>query len=182
MKTIDQAKLLALLSRIRHATPVGLIALTDARPRKTGLPYSEVRKLTRLNAMIGTVHEDAVRRQQEREGQPATFVASPRAWGTRVGDTPLVEHRGQFYLSAQMNPLNRPRPLYLVPKARGKRTILTAVPKEAVAPWLPPERDEGASQGVDRPVTHREFRLDSIVSLTLNGEHYRVRPQPALIP
>ncbi len=174
MKTVTLNTLRDLLAKVTHATPVGLVAMTTPDLRVTGNPYPKgaVKKLTRLNVMVGARHESSVQRQQAREGQEPTFVAAPRKWGVHISPA-LVTHKGEFFLSAQMNPLNRPRPIYLVPK--GKRNTLTMVSKETLAPWLPERKDERESQGVVRTVEHRDFRLDSIISLTMNGEQYRVR-------
>jgi hypothetical protein len=180
MKTITLHRLKTILENLTHATPVGVIALTTADCRAKGPtgpnPWGKdgVKKLTRLNAMIGTDHELSIQRQQAREGQEADFLAAPRSWGVRIGPG-LVEHRGQYYLPLQLSPVNAVRPLYLVPRERGAKTILTAVPKEIVAPWLSPARDERVYQGVVRPVVRRDLRLDSIVSITLGGEKYRIR-------
>lgn len=177
IRTIRLAALRELLGRITHATPVGITALTTPDLRRKDNPWAKgaVKKWTRFNAMVGARHQEAVQRQQTREGHEPTFQAAPRQWGVHV--TPaLVEHKGSYYLSAQLNPLNRPRPIYLAPKVRGRHTILTAIPKSAVAPWLPPERDEREGQGVERAVEHRDIRLDSIVQLSINGESLRVRP------
>lgn len=176
-QTISVPDLCDLLARIDHATPVGFIALTAADARVTGNPYGKggIRKLCRFNGIIGADHEAAVQRQQAREGQEPTYEVVERSWGRRIAPA-LVEHRGAFYMPVQLNPVVKPRPLYLVPKLRGSRTILTAVPKEVVAAYLAPERDQRAHQMVAREVTRRDFRLDHLPQITLNGKHYRIRP------
>ena len=178
--TITQAKLRDLLASITHATPLGVIALTDARPRRKGCPFTEVRKLVRLNVMTGASFEASVQRKGNE-----TFTAGERQWGTRVGPS-LAHHvtaSGEecWYLVGHVNSLIKPRPVYLVPQPRPRGgTILTAVPKDRVAPWLPPDRtdEEAARQGLPdgtAPVRYRNWRLDNIMAITFNGTRYRIR-------
>lgn len=183
-QTITVAQLRELLGAITHATPLGLIALTDARLRRTSCPFVYGRKLVKLNVMTGADYEASVQRKGNE-----TFTARDRQWGTRVGPSLAhhVDRNGQehWYLVGHVNSLMRPRPLYLVPQPRPKGgTILTAVPKAKLAQWLPADRmdEEAARQGLPdgtKPVVYRNWRLDSIMSLTLNGVRYRVR-QPSL--
>ena len=44
-------------------------------------------------------YEAMVQRRLEKEGKnPESFTLGPRQWGTRITDTPFVEHNGQTYL------------------------------------------------------------------------------------
>lgn len=185
MPTIDLARLREVLAAVKGATPIGFVALTDARAKVTGNPYGKggIRKLTTINAMTGTDFEASVRRQQRREDQTPSFEAGERQWGTRVSAA-LVEKDGSFYLAAQVNPLHKAKPLYLVAKQRGARTVLTAVPKSAVEQWLPADRtaDEAYHQGdIARPVIYRNWRLDSLVSLSIAGKRYRIRRESPVV-
>ena len=64
-----------------------------------------VKKITDgANVMIfsGTAqngYENMVKRRMLEEGKdPDTFVLGKRAWGTRIGETPFIEHNGKHYL------------------------------------------------------------------------------------
>lgn len=183
-KTVTVAQLATILGAVSGATPFSATTLTDAKAKKTANPYGTIRKLTRINGFTGTIYENAVNRQMAREGNadsvPA-FEAQPRAWGVRVAPA-LVSHKDAFYLPAQLNPTLKPKPLYLVEKAPSPSNPtapvrLVAVPKDRIAPWLPADRstEVAAAQGLERPVTYRDYALSSIVSLSLNGTRYRVR-------
>jgi len=179
-KTVSLTQLTNILGAVTHAQPISFTALTDARPRKTNLPFASVQKLTKVSAFTGTDYTAAVNRQMTREGNgdaPA-FAAQERAWGNRISPalvSKLDEKTGQvrFYLPAQIQRASKP--LYLVPKS-GR---LTAVPKEAVAPWLPKDKtpEVAAAQGVEKAIIYRDYSLSSLTTLTLDGQRYRIRQE-----
>lgn len=180
---INLNQLRDILAGVTHAMPFSATALTDAKARKTDNPLGTIRKLTRVNGMVGAIYERAVQRQEVREGATTpTFQAKERQWGERISSALIFKDSkegGSFYMSAQLNPSLKPKPLYLVerqtsPSARPK---LVAVSREEVAPYLPPDRskEKAASQGLEKELVYRDYRLDSLISLSLNGQKYRVR-------
>jgi len=173
--TVTVAQLRSILADITHATPFSATTLTDAKAKKTDNPLGTVYKLTRVNGMVGTHYGSAVERQQGREGvDTPSFTPQPRSWGERIAPA-LVRNGDTFYLPAQLNPTIKPKPLYLIrDQFKGR---LTSVPKEKVAPWLPADRGtaKAEAQGVEREVVYRDYRLDSLISLSINGRKYRVR-------
>jgi hypothetical protein len=179
--TINISQLRLILGNLTRATAFGATTLTDARALKTGNPFGTIRKLVKINGMLGTDHAAAVERQRAREGvaDQETYESKGRTWGERIGPA-LVQKGSEYYLSTQLNPTHHPKPLYLIEKQVGTKPRLSVVSKDLVAPWLPPDRTarEAAAQGVERPVIHRDYRLDSLVTLSLNGRRYRIR-QPA---
>jgi len=175
--TITRQRLRELLANVNHATPVGFIALTDANARKTGNPFGRVFSLTKVNAFVGADYEASVNRRREKEGILAAFQASSRANGTeRLGPAlarKIVNGEERFYLPAQIQH-SRP-PLYLVNRPHGLgRTILAAIPKDRVAPFLPSPRTL-TNQGVAQPVVYRDYALSSITRINIDGQTYRVR-------
>lgn len=177
--TVNLTQLRAILAATKGATPVSFLAVTDARARTTNNPLTKLGpcyKVTRISAMLNTDHTAAVVRQQAREGVAApVYEPSPRSWGTRLGA--LVEHKGDYYLPVQLNPAVRARPVYLAPQIRRGKVRLLPVAKETIAPFLPADRSAAVAehQGVERAVQRRDFKLSSIVALSLNGQHLRVR-------
>ena len=172
--TVSPERLRQILASVRHATPFTAITFTDAGARKTDNPYLNVYKLTKVNGMTGTIYANAVNRQAAREGTDPSFQAQPRKWGKRIAPGLVANDTGdQFYLPAQLNPSLKPKPLYLVRAGVGKR--LKAVPKEQVAAWLPAAKDGASAQGLAKPITYRDYSLNSIIALSLNGQKYRVR-------
>ena len=177
MKTITRRKLADILASVDHAIPLGFIALTDADAKKTDNPYGRILKLTRINAFAGADYTRSVNRALVKEGKEPTFVAKGRANQTeRISPClarKVVDGEDRFYLPVQIR--HARKPLYLVQRARGLgRTMLTAVSKEQVEPFLPVSR-QPAQGGVESPVVYRDFRLDSITQISLNGEQYRIR-------
>jgi len=172
MKAITKGELATLLSGIRGATFATLITETDARLKKTGNPFGDVRKVSRVNVCLGFQYEAAVNRQRTREGSEADFEAAPRQWGQRLPGSMLVEHKGKLYLETKVE-----RSLgcvYL--DAKGKE--LSA---EQVAPFLP-ARSGSSRQETEKEILVRDYALESIRSLSFGGEQYvMLQDVPALV-
>ncbi len=180
MKTISPYEAKEIFAHISGAKPITIIAVTDARLKKTNNPLialGNVYKVAKINGMANTDHETAVNRQAARENIVANYQSGERSWGTRIGNGGLVEYKGAYFVPIQINPISRARPIYLAPKMRGTKVRLTPVAKEELAPFLPADQREAhsARQGVERSVERRDFRLDSIVQFSLDGEKYRIR-------
>lgn len=171
MKTISLPQLQVLLARIKGAKPLTISAFVDARPKKTGNPFAAIRKLSKVNGMTGANYEASVNRQQDREmGELAPgFEAKERKWGDRVSPA-LVEKDGKWYLAIQ--PRSTAKPLYFTQKT-GEPFKHTA--KETIAHLLPAQRDNGAAQGVEQAVIYRNYSLENIAAVTIDGESYRIR-------
>ncbi len=181
MKTINIPQLRDLLAAVKGTTIVSFVAVTDARARKTGNPHcllGPVFKVAKVNAVVGAEHEDAVNRQQTREGvvNPAFTEQQVRSWGERLSAA-LIKKGDDYYLPAQINPLSVIRPVYLAPRMCGTKVRLTPVATEAIAPFLPSERREerAAQQGVARLVDRKDYKLSSLAMIAIGGERYRVR-------
>lgn len=162
---VNRSQLETVLRNVRGATFCSIVALTKCDVR-SGSPLTgrDVRKLSRRNCVIGFGYESVVNRQREREEKDADFVAASRRWGARIAGTPLVAHNGKLYLEAKVERVCEYR--YHV-DGRIEST-------EIVEPNL---RDGGRAdrQELDRPVVLRDFGLESIVTLALNGALYEVR-------
>lgn len=171
VKTLNVAGLQILLARVNGAKPLTISAFVDARCRKTGNPFKEVRKLSKVNGMTGANFEASVNRQQVREGATeGTFQAGERKWGERVSSA-LVEKEGKWYLAIQ--PRSTAKPLYFAKKADGEPFVNVA--KSVVEPFLPVVKPQAESQGVEKEVIYRNYSLENIASITMDGETYRVR-------
>lgn len=169
MKTINQTQLAKILSDIKGAMPLTISAFVDTKAKKTDNPYSEIRKLSKVNGFTGADYEASVARQQEREGKEATFEARDRAWGTRTSAA-LVENKGKKYLV--IHPRNTAKPVYF---ARSIAGVLMQVKKEAIEKFLPKTYSAAPAQGVDKEVVYRNYALENITALSINGEKYRIR-------
>lgn len=172
-REVTPEELKDLLMSRKGANFVSFESETDARLRKTGNPFGEVRKTSKVNGMINWVYANAVNRQRSREGQPVGedgevehFEPKPRKWGTRIKGTPFVENNGKLYVEIKVE-RTLSKPTYR--DADGN--VLTA---EQVAPFLP-KRKKNARQGVDKEVILRDYSMDNIRRIKVNGETFVVR-------
>lgn len=173
--TMTRDDLVSALRDRRGAFFVTLTAETDPRMRKTGNPYVGAVKRSVVNGLLNWIYGNAVNNQRVRENQPLDaagevehFTPEPRKWGTRIirADgtvTPLVEHKGRFYLELKVE-----RSLGYEYRLGG-----TVIDPAVVEPFLP-ERTEGARQEVDRPVILRDYSIESIQQIVLDGVVYEI--------
>ena len=166
MKTINVNQLRDLLANVSHAIPIAFSSLTVPKLLKTGNTLGDVSKLSRVNAFTGANYERSVQRQQVREGDAPTFEAQTRQWGERIAPC-LVENKGEFYLVAQIRSTRKP--LYFAKRGNFRKLI----DSERVKPFLPKSKP---SQPVDKQVIYRNYKLSNILSMSINGEIYKVTP------
>lgn len=169
MKTISQGQLASILRNVKGATPITISAFVDARARKTGNPFTEVRKLSQVNGFTGADYEASVNRQQAREGSVPAFEARERSWGERIAPA-LVENKGKLFLPIQ--PRSTKKPIYF---GRNKMGVLMQIRKDVIASFLPAERSSAEAQGVEKEVVYRNYALENIVQISIGGEKFRVR-------
>lgn len=169
MQKIERAELVLKLQAKRGATFATIVAETDPKLRKTGNPYSGVTKVSRVNVTLNFVYENAVNRQREREGNDEQFEAEPRAWGVRIQRadgtlTPIVEHKGKYYIEAK------------VERSLGYEYMWNGEPieEERIREFLPKRSPSSGRQEVERPVIIRDYSVDSIKSITFDGEELQV--------
>ncbi len=102
MATITKDELVTILMKRKGATIISLKACTDARLRKTGNNIGACWKMASLVGMIGWNYSNSINNQRAREGHEEQFEALPRPWGERISGTPLVEHKGKYYLEVKV--------------------------------------------------------------------------------
>ena len=166
MQKITSIELLNLLTVRKGAYPVAFIAHTEPKMRKTGNPYvGNVVKVSRINATINHNYENSVNRQQLREGSDGDFQAEKRTWGVRIAGTPIVEHKGEHYLSCKINGVID----------RSFQTLDgTPVAESELAPFLVERADNAARQGVEREVIVADYKIGGIKQISMNGEQYSI--------
>ena len=109
-----------------------------------------------------------VERRLVAEGKKASdFKLQPRLWGTRIEDSPFVEHdkngTTQYYLEVIF--LKAGEVEYLLDgKVINKADII----------GLPMKKDAGGQGGLDDQVIIRSFKLDSITKVRIDGTEYVV--------
>lgn len=167
MKSITRSELLDLIRTRKGSCPITILANTDARSlakhrdTKEANPYRGCRKIARVNGFINFTYENSVNNQRKREGLTPDFKAEERKWGSHeesdhVGC--IVEHNGKFYLS-----IKGERVLERYFEYDGKRVELDSG-------FLP--KPKPLNQGVDKEVVYRNYAIDSIKSIKIDGEEY----------
>jgi hypothetical protein len=160
---IKYRDLVELLKSQKGAKPVTICAQTIPNMRKKDNPYKDVIKISRVNGIIGCVYTNAVNRQRIREDSDPDFEAEPRKWGQRIIGTPLVEHKGKYYLELK------------VEKSLGHEYELynERIPFEKIKEFLrlPPDMPK---QGLDKEVILRDYDLANITSITINDQYYEI--------
>ena len=108
-------------------------------------------------------YQSMVRRRLVAEDKdPDSFVLSPRRWGERVPNMPLVVHNGEYYLEVIFL---RPGPVeYLLD---GKPIALSSI--IGLRDYTPPEQG-----GLDRKVQLRVINFDSIRHLLIDGVEFEL--------
>ena len=164
------SKLETILSTVNGATFISMDTTTT--PTLTGGKSNpmqgRVRKHnTGANIMVfqnknSHGYDNMVKRRLEKEGKnPELFKLSPRKWGKRVPNLPIVEHKGAQYLEV----------IFL---AAG-RTIYTLdgqpIDRDSIE-GLKDSQPEGSQGGLHDKVIIRTFKLDSIDRLKVGGQEY----------
>jgi hypothetical protein len=170
MHTITQNKLAELLSTIVTAQPITITAFVDARLRKINNPFSEVRKLSKVNGFTGIDYEKSVNRQLGREDKDQSFVASPRAWGERIAPC-LVTNKGKLYLVLKVQ--HAARPIYFARSSFGDSWL--SIDRSKIESLLP-NRTHSANQGTDKEIVYRNYALSTLRSVSMLGCIYKVAP------
>ena len=153
-----------MIDSIRGSRIVTFVSITDpdwASIKSTGPnPFKDtVKKRSVVNGMIGFIYENSVNRQRFREGLETDFESFPRKWGTRLHGTPWVEHNGKRYLEVKV-----------------ERVLSTEyidqdgniIQPETIRPFLKP-KNTTSRQGVENEIILRDYALNNIVELRLNG-------------
>lgn len=110
-------------------------------------------------------YDAMVRRRLDQEGKDgASFQLSPRSWGVRVPNMPIVEHNGAYYLEAIFI---RPGDTYYT--LDGDRI------EPQFIQGLNEDKQEAEQGGLERKVFIRTFKFDSIDAIRIAGQEYTFR-------
>jgi len=146
---------------------IGLILNTDARLKKTGNPYGKVWKKTRLLGNIGFHYYNSLNNQAKREEKEIDFskLIKPRKWGKRIENTPLVEHKDNYYLEIKVEKTFEVN--YFL---ENNAPIL----KSAIEQFLPKRKESSTQDQLDKKIILRDVAIKSIQSFTIGGKDYLV--------
>ena len=107
-------------------------------------------------------YENMVRRRLESEGKSENFEVKPRVWGVRIEGTPIVEHKGEYYLEVIF--LKSGDTSYLIDGKPVRKDLING---------LPVRKDSGQG-GLENQVIIRSFKISSISRITINKETYLI--------
>ena len=147
----------------------GLQTLTDARAKKTDNPFKDkiILKESQLLVNVGFHYSNSLVNQAKRENVSTDFDVQPRKWGIRLPNSPLVEHKGNYYLEAKVEK---------VFQTRFTDIDGNELSKEDVNPFLPKKINQwGATQDrLEKKIYLRDFKLASIQKFAFDGKIYLV--------
>lgn len=106
-------------------------------------------------------YENMVNRRLAAEGKDVNFTVGPRQWGTRIANTPFVEHKGEVYLEV----------IYLkAGDVKYKRDGVFVDKSEVIG--LAEDAESGHQGGLDNKVIIRTFKFASIKAVTINSQRH----------
>ena len=193
---ISQAEFIALLADQKGALPVSIIALTNADAKKSAVvidndtgeekkihnPHPTILKQIRMTGWTGASYERSVNKELTGNPDAKNFVAAKRSWGKWLVDNKIAEHtpkgetKKRYYLRTQSTPTQRRRcPVHLMGyrDTQGKYLEHSTVKPFLPAPSLSEKQSaHGLGNEPTEQVWVREYQLDSILSVKLNGKKY----------
>lgn len=158
-KTITKEQLKEILVNLKGNTFATITTKTEPAQKSDSPFKNSLKKLSRVNVCIGFHYTNSVQNQEKREGMEGTFQAKPRKWGQRIEGTPLVEHKGKFYLETKVE--RSMGQIYLVDDK-----IKT---KDKVNPFLKELTKPATQDHLKKFVILRDFSLDNIKRIRYNG-------------
>jgi len=162
------------VTNVNGASFIGLDTLTEVKltgGKKNPMQGRVTKRMTGASVMVFTNqnsngYENMVQRRLVAEGKdPASFELSPRAWGTRVPNMPIVEHfkdgTTKYYLEVIF--LKPGKSVYLLDGA-----LIAASDIEGLA-----TAEAGEQGGLENKVHIRSFAADSITELRVDGKAFQ---------
>lgn len=138
--------------------------------------FGRVWKTSRVNGTINFSYSNSVNRQRGREAEGPEdfdlFVAQPRKWGVRLHKLPFVQHKENVYLEIKVE-----RSLGYTYNDDAGNEIAT----DEITPYLLPWR-ESTTQDLDREVILRDYLLENLLEVKVNGMLYIVDRSTIAVP
>jgi hypothetical protein len=111
-------------------------------------------------------YENMVKRRLEQEGKSASnFELGPRKWGTRIPNSPIIEHEKDGDLKLYLE--------VIFLKPGHSEYLLDGNPiaeKDIIG--LKPGGEDGGQGGLENKVVIRTFAADSIIAVRIDGIEY----------
>jgi hypothetical protein len=170
---VKYATLITAMADINGASFVGIDTHTDVKlagGKKNPMQGRVTKKMIGATVMSFqnknfNAYEAMVHRRLVAEGKdPANFVLSERAWGTRIPNMPIVEHTKdgiqRFYLEV----------IFMKPGVVSYYLDGAPIAKADIEGLA--EREEGEQAGLENKVVIRTFAAESITSLRIDGKSF----------
>jgi hypothetical protein len=172
LPVIKSATLSEAIANVVGASFIGVDTITEVK--LTGgkkNPFSgRVTKASNGNSVQvftnknSNAYENMVKRRLEKEGKnPDDFKLGERTWGTRIPNTPMVEHNGELYLEV----------IFL--KAGDSTLLLDGLPYTGDVKDItgyPVEKESTGQGGLEDKVVIRTFKAASIKRLRIDHLEY----------
>lgn len=173
---ITYSKLVALLQGNVGAMPVGIVATTDAKARKTNNPHGVITKTVRAVGFCGADYETSVQTQTLRAGvKTPDFVADSLPWGEWLVPNKIISHKGKLYLRTQTTEGMRRKQSAKVLFYRDEKGRF--ISRDEAAKFLPPVREstkqaDAGLEGAKSQVWVRTYSFDSLEKIRIAGRTY----------
>jgi hypothetical protein len=170
--TSELAEILMEKSFVKGAAVfANVLQSTDPKLKKTGNPFTNVRKISQLTILLNTEYEKGVLNQLAREEKDATEYEKGR------NTMPLQFGENNRFIGyfngkpvLQYRPFDNSHP----------KTIYThngvEIDKEKIAAFLP-AKSAAQNQGTDKEILWRKLYLSNVLEITIDKETYHVVPE-----
>lgn len=101
-------------------------------------------------------YENMVNRRLNKEGKATAFSVGPRAWGTRIENTPFVEHNDQLYLEV----------IFL--SAGERQMLVDGAPYNGAIEGFVETEETAVQGGLNDKVIIRTYNVANITSITID--------------
>ena len=99
-------------------------------------------------------YEKEVNKRLAEEGKKPNFKANERKWGKRVGNLPIIEHNGTYYLE-----------VFFTDKGDVYYTVDDEKTNKDEIEGLPEYKGEGEQGGIENKIIIRTVKFDNITDL-----------------
>lgn len=160
------------IDKIKGTTFCGLTTLTAVKLRggkKNSMQGRVTKKTEDANVILFSNTKDSgyvslVRKRMIAEGKdPDTFEPKPRAWGTRMGNSPFIEHNGKHYLECFF--LSPGKTTYYLDGKEIDKDLIEGLDSDKPKT----EAYEESQGGIENKVVIRTFAIESIERLKMKG-------------
>ena len=121
--------------------------------------------MSTVYAGCGNEYEHAVNNRLSKEDQTPDFTKQKRTWGERVGNSPVIEHKGKFYFEYNNLNANWNKSETKFYTTNSKRMIveLTQSELDDLKRNYLPIPSAPKNQGTINPVLIRDVEMDTII-------------------